>query len=73
MKVRMTTNLGFVHANNIGVDYRDCKTGMVVEVSEAAGQWLVKNRKAVEEIHAVPPVAPMKAVPPEPTKAKSKS
>jgi hypothetical protein len=64
MKVRMITNLGTVHAGLIGVDPTKCQDGMEVDVNDAAGQWLVRNRKAVAvEVKAVPP-EPMKAVPP---------
>lgn len=70
MKVKMRTNLGTVDASAIGVDAKQCRDGMVTEVSDAAGQWLVKRRFADElpEIHAVPP-QPMQAVPPVRTQA----
>lgn len=65
MKVRMRTNLGTVHAAAIGVKASECLQGMEPEVSEDAGQWLVKRRMAdeVPVIHAVPRET-MMAVPP---------
>jgi len=61
MKVKMRTNLGSVHAAEIGLDYKDCLAGKVVEVSDKAATWLIETGKAeLDEQKGVPSAPSMK-------------
>lgn len=70
MQVRMKTNLGWVDARAIGVNPHECLEGMLPEVSDKAGEWLVSTGKA-EELPAVRavPQPTINAVPPQPKAA----
>lgn len=47
MKITMRTNLGSVHAAEIGVEFSECTAGKTVDVSERAATWLIEHGKAV--------------------------
>lgn len=74
MRIRMRTNLGTVHAKEIGVNAGECQAGNETVVNDDAGRWLVKNRLADEippdehsDMHAVP-TSTIDAIPPDPVK-----
>lgn len=57
MHVRFRVNLGSRDAERHGLDFRLCEQGMMCNVPEKAGQWLVGRGIAHEvpaEIRAVP-------------------
>lgn len=56
MKVEFKVNLGSMDAERVGVDFRACTVGSVVDCGAAAGKWLVANGIAKELVISVPVV-----------------
>lgn len=68
MLVKFKTNLGSSDAGVHDLDFRACTQGSEVEVSDAAGKWLIgKGRAAaVVSLKAVPAIEIKAAAPIEP-------
>lgn len=66
MQVTFRTNVGMKDANRLGLDFTQCQAGQSLEVSDELAAALL-DRGLIEppEIHAVPPVAELQAIPPE--------
>jgi hypothetical protein len=45
-KVKFRTNLGRVHANELGVDWEECSRDAEVDVPKKAADWLVAKNIA---------------------------
>lgn len=58
MRLKFKTNLGSKDAELVGVDFTKCQKGMELEVSDKAGEWLIKNGIAAEVAKQIRGVAP---------------
>lgn len=61
MRVRFRNSLGSRDAERHSLDFRECVQGAERDVSEAAGQWLVRKGIATEVVLELP--REIKAVP----------
>ena len=72
MLVRFKTNLGRNDAAPLGLDFTQCTKGAELDVSDKAGEWLVKRgiAEAVPVVKAISP--PPEITAPAPLAAKVK-
>lgn len=66
MQVQFRTNLGRIDAQSLSLDYTKCLIGATVEVSEPAGEKLVKSGIAIDVTPPAPPEPPKPKTEPKP-------